>query len=262
MFKNFSPLLLYSSLPGVGKKTTLLQNISIELFEGEPFLDHKDFHYLKGDSCSVDNVRQEIITLDYKPMYKKHRVLFFEDVNKTSPLVQDTLLLFLENVPEHVFCFMTADSLDNISPTLLSRVHSIFYKGFKFFYVYKSVVKKFNVFLEEEEKLWYSLVAGNSFEVLEYLLLVGFHDKISTLSKEMPTKREWVKYSSFFNSVFSEDYKKHLYMAILFTLQVKYRRFLKKYSSKNFLNLSLKEAKLFFKYSLFSIYKGVDVEII
>jgi DNA polymerase III subunit delta' len=75
----------------------------------------------EGGTLKIDQVREIQHILSLKPYQSKYRVAIFLRFHEANPNAQNALLKTLEEAPEHVILVLTADSAEQLLPTIVSR---------------------------------------------------------------------------------------------------------------------------------------------
>ncbi len=138
---------LFCGPPGLGRRTLALRfaqalNCTSPLAPGEPCLtcrdckqieamQHPDMTFIQaenedrtvkeGGTLKVDQVREIRRTLILKPYQSKYRVAVFLRFQEANDNAANALLKTLEEAPAHVVLLLTADSPEQLLPTIVSR---------------------------------------------------------------------------------------------------------------------------------------------
>jgi DNA polymerase-3 subunit delta' len=138
---------LFCGPPGLGRRTLALRfaqalNCASSLAPGEPCLtcrdckqiesmQHPDMTFIQaenedrtvkeGGTLKVDQVREIRRTLTLKPYQSKYRVAVFLRFQEANDNAANALLKTLEEAPAHVVLLLTADSPEQLLPTIVSR---------------------------------------------------------------------------------------------------------------------------------------------
>ncbi len=88
---------------------------------------HPDVTVLEpeGQAIKVDQVRQMLRDLAYRPYEGKRRVCILTAADRMAPNMSNTLLKTLEEPPLHTVIILVANSSKAILPTILSRCQQI-----------------------------------------------------------------------------------------------------------------------------------------
>jgi DNA polymerase III subunit delta' len=88
---------------------------------------HPDVTVLEpeGQAIKVDQVRQMLRDLAYRPYEGKRRVCILTAVDRMAPNMSNTLLKTLEEPPLHTVIILVANSSKAILPTILSRCQQV-----------------------------------------------------------------------------------------------------------------------------------------
>jgi DNA polymerase-3 subunit delta' len=132
---------LFSGPPGVGRRTLALRfaqalNCPTPLEDGQPCracrtcpqierMEHVDLSVLQADQVGgtlkveqIRELRQMVSLLPYQAHYRVALLLRFQEANANA---QNALLKTLEEAPAHVVLLLTADSPEELLPTIVSR---------------------------------------------------------------------------------------------------------------------------------------------
>jgi len=132
---------LFCGPPGLGRRTLALRfaqalNCASPLAPGEPCLTCRDCKQIEstqhpdltiiqaeneGGTLKVDQVREVRRTLTLKPYQSKYRVAIFLRFQEANDNAANALLKTLEEAPAHVILLLTADSPEQLLPTIVSR---------------------------------------------------------------------------------------------------------------------------------------------
>ncbi|MCJ7432656.1 MAG: DNA polymerase III subunit delta' [Anaerolineales bacterium] len=132
---------LFCGPPGLGRRTLALRlaqalNCTNPLAPGEPCLTCRDCKQIEamqhpdmtiiqaeneGGTLKVDQVREVRRTLTLKPYQSKYRVAVFLRFQEANDNASNALLKTLEEAPAHVVLVLTADSPEQLLPTIVSR---------------------------------------------------------------------------------------------------------------------------------------------
>lgn len=129
-------LLLFTGAPGSGKKT-LAQNVVQMLFCPELCREckncamlakriHPDLYLVEpeGGSIKLEQSRDLKIFLSSAPNTAPYKVAILADCQLLTVEAGNTLLKILEEPPSRSLCILTADTQENVLPTLVSRSQS------------------------------------------------------------------------------------------------------------------------------------------
>jgi DNA polymerase-3 subunit delta' len=132
---------LFAGPPGIGRRTLALRfaqalNCLHSLVPGEPCgkcrdcvqiarLQHPDLIVTQaeaeGKTLKVEQVREARRTLMLKPYQSRFRVALFPRFQETSDGAANALLKTLEEAPSYAVLILTADSPEQLLPTIVSR---------------------------------------------------------------------------------------------------------------------------------------------
>jgi len=132
---------LFAGPPGLGRRTLALRlaqalNCERPLAPGEPCLacrtckqieamQHPDLAVIQAESeggiLKVDQVREVQHALSLKPYQSKFRVALFLRFQEANDNAANALLKTLEEAPPHAILILTADSPEQLLPTIVSR---------------------------------------------------------------------------------------------------------------------------------------------
>ncbi len=135
---------LLAGPPGVGKRTLALRfaqalNCRNSSVPGEPCGDekncrecrqipemkHPDLSIIQSEEDSstlkVDQIRELLHTLSLKPFSAKYRVSIFLRFHEANANAANALLKTLEEAPAHAILILTADTPEQLLPTIISR---------------------------------------------------------------------------------------------------------------------------------------------
>lgn len=109
---------LFSGDSGIGKTTIAKMYISAILgypYDGAPFNC--------ADKTGVDYIRDEVIgTMGFMPLDSDYRVYFLDEIHMLSQQAQNSLLVAIEPVPEHVLLVCCTTQPEKLITTLRSRL--------------------------------------------------------------------------------------------------------------------------------------------
>ncbi len=74
-----------------------------------------------SSTIKVDQIREIQRSLTLSPYEAKYRIAILKNFQEATPSAQNALLKTLEEAPEKVILFLTADSAENLLPTITSR---------------------------------------------------------------------------------------------------------------------------------------------
>jgi DNA polymerase-3 subunit delta' len=132
---------LFAGPPGLGRRTLALRlaqalNCEKPIASGEPCLtcrtckqieamQHPDLAVIQavteGGILKVDQVREVQHALSLKPYQSKFRVALFLRFQESNDNAANALLKTLEEAPAHAVLILTADSPEQLLPTIVSR---------------------------------------------------------------------------------------------------------------------------------------------
>ena len=132
---------LFSGPPGLGRRTLALRfaqalNCPQPTTPGEPCgtcrdckqieaMQHPDLSVVQAESeggtLKVDQIREVRRSLNLKPYQSKYRVALFLRFQESSEGAANALLKTLEEAPAHAILILTADSPEQLLPTITSR---------------------------------------------------------------------------------------------------------------------------------------------
>ena len=132
---------LFAGPPGVGRRTLALRfaqalNCPQPLAPGQPCrkcrtclqierAQHIDLTLVEpekeGGSLKVEQIRETLRSLSLLPYEAAYRVAILPDFQNATPNAQNALLKTLEEAPARVILLLTADSPENLLPTIVSR---------------------------------------------------------------------------------------------------------------------------------------------
>jgi len=132
---------LFSGPPGLGKRTLALRlaqalNCTQATVPGQPCgacrecrqiesMRHPDLSIVQaeteGGTLKVDQVREVRRALSLKPYQSKYRVALFLRFQEASEGAANALLKTLEEAPEYAILILTADTPEQLLPTITSR---------------------------------------------------------------------------------------------------------------------------------------------
>jgi DNA polymerase-3 subunit delta' len=132
---------LFAGPPGLGRRTLALRlaqalNCEKPIALGEPCLvcrtckqteamQHPDLAVIQAESeggiLKVDQVREVQHSLSLKPYQSKYRVAIFLRFQEANDNAANALLKTLEEAPAHAVLILTADSPEQLLPTIVSR---------------------------------------------------------------------------------------------------------------------------------------------
>lgn len=132
---------LFSGAPGIGRRSLALAfaqavNCQNPIVPGEPCgecrlckltekMQHPDLSIVEADSeggmLKVDQIRALQRSVMLSPYEAKFRVALLLNFQRANANAQNALLKTLEEAPKQVILLLTADSSDNLLPTIASR---------------------------------------------------------------------------------------------------------------------------------------------
>jgi len=132
---------LFCGPPGLGRRTLALRlvqalNCTNLITAGEPCgqcrdckqteaMQHPDLNVIQADSeggtLKVDQVREVQHALSLKPYQAKYRVALFLRFQEANDNAANALLKTLEEAPAHAILLLTADTPEQLLPTIVSR---------------------------------------------------------------------------------------------------------------------------------------------
>ena len=132
---------LFSGPPGLGRHTLALRfaqalNCPTPVSAGIPCgtcrdcrqieaMQHADLAIIQADSeggtLKVDQIREARRTLTLKPYQSKYRVALFLRFQEANDNAANALLKTLEEAPAHAILLLTADTPEQLLPTIVSR---------------------------------------------------------------------------------------------------------------------------------------------
>lgn len=109
---------LFSGDSGIGKTTIARMYISAVVgyqYDADPFNC--------GDKTGVDYIREQVIgTMNYMPLDSTYRVYWLDEIHKLSDAAQQSLLVAIEPVPEHVLFVTCTTDPSKLIKTLRGRL--------------------------------------------------------------------------------------------------------------------------------------------
>ncbi len=132
---------LFAGPPGIGRRTLAIRfaqalNCPTPLEAGIPCgtcrdcrhiesMKHADLTVIEsdaeGDTLKVDQIREARRTLILKPYQSKYRVALFLRFHEANDNAANALLKTLEEAPSYAVLILTADSPEQLLPTIISR---------------------------------------------------------------------------------------------------------------------------------------------
>jgi len=132
---------LFCGPPGLGRRTLALRlaqalNCSEPLAPGDPCgscrdckqieaMQHPDMSVIQAETeggiLKVEQVREVQRTLNLKPYQSKYRVVLFLRFQEANDNAANALLKTLEEAPAHAILLLTADTPEQLLPTIVSR---------------------------------------------------------------------------------------------------------------------------------------------
>lgn len=132
---------LIAGAPGIGKRTLALRlaqalNCETPSSAGTPCftcrtckqieaMAHPDLNVIQseaeGGTLKVDQIREVQRTINLRPYQSKYRVSLFLRFHEANDNAANALLKTLEEAPAHAILILTADSTEQLLPTIISR---------------------------------------------------------------------------------------------------------------------------------------------
>jgi DNA polymerase-3 subunit delta' len=132
---------LFAGSPGVGRRTLALRfaqalNCQTPIDTGIPCgtcrdckqieaMQHADLTVIQAETqggiLKVDQIREVRRTLTFKPYQSKYRVAIFLRFQEANDNAANALLKMLEEAPSYAVLILTADSPEQLLPTIVSR---------------------------------------------------------------------------------------------------------------------------------------------
>ena len=132
---------LFSGAPGIGRRSLALAfaqavNCPQPVSPGEPCgtcricrqtaaMQQPDLSIIEADQeggmIKVDQIRNLQRSLSLSPYEARYRIALLVNFNRANPNAQNALLKTLEEAPKQVILLLTADSPENLLPTIASR---------------------------------------------------------------------------------------------------------------------------------------------
>ncbi|MBS0626763.1 MAG: AAA family ATPase, partial [Verrucomicrobia bacterium] len=128
-----SHVLLFSGLPGVGKKSFALAFSSLLLGEKHAAKIqgkiHPDIIWLKPEGKlhlhPISSIKQMIDEAPLPPFEAKKKIYVIEEADRMLPASSNALLKLLEEPPSHIGFILLTSNEEGILPTLLSRCSKV-----------------------------------------------------------------------------------------------------------------------------------------
>jgi DNA polymerase III subunit gamma/tau len=127
---------IFSGTVGSGK-TTMARLLALALQKGtrelssitlEDSVKYKSYDTIEinaANKTSVDDIRQLIEKLKFKPMQGKCKVVVLDEAHQLSASAQNALLKETEDVPEHVYIMFCTSALGKVIPALQRRAYVV-----------------------------------------------------------------------------------------------------------------------------------------
>jgi DNA polymerase-3 subunit delta' len=132
---------LFTGPPGLGRRTLALRfaqalNCPNQAAPGEPCRKCKTCQQIErmqypdlvviqaekeGGTLKVEQIRSVRQSLSLKPYQGKYRIALFLRFQESNPNAANALLKTLEEAPAHVILLLTADTAEQLLPTIISR---------------------------------------------------------------------------------------------------------------------------------------------
>jgi DNA polymerase-3 subunit delta' len=153
---------LFAGPPGLGRRTLALRfaqalNCQTPLDAGIPCgecrdckqieaMQHADLTVIQADSeggtLKVDQIRETRRTITFKPYQSKYRVAIFLRFQEANDNAANALLKTLEEAPSYAVLILTADSPEQLLPTIVSRCEVLRLRPLKIEEVKQDLEKK------------------------------------------------------------------------------------------------------------------------
>lgn len=207
---------LFVGQEGIGKRLVALQFAkALNCLEGERKTDgcdrcssckkidhglHPDVNLVEpeGQTLKVEQVRETLATLAYRPFEGRRRVLILSAADRMAPHMSNTLLKTLEEPPLHTVIILIATNTRWILPTILSRCQAIRFHSVPTPLVSDWLIRTQG--LEEKEAKLLALVSegspGKALEIREELAGIPRRDLlrwIASRSLSLEEQESWIE---------------------------------------------------------------------
>ena len=135
------------------RQTELMQQTDLSVIEAEN----------EGGTLKVEQIRNLQHTLSLSPYESHYRIAILHRFEEANSNAQNALLKTLEEAPQKVILLLTADSVENLLPTIVSRCEILRLRPMKLNDLSQVLQTKFNLGAEEARKL--SHFSGGKIEV-------------------------------------------------------------------------------------------------
>ena len=184
---------LFAGPPGLGRRTLALRfaqalNCQTPLEPGIPCgqcrdcrqieaMQHADLHVIQavdedgnskpGGILKVDQIREVRRILTYKPYQSKYRVALFLRFHEANESAANALLKTLEEAPSYAVLILTADSPEQLLPTIVSRCEVLRLRPLKIEAVQRALENKG---FETNQSKWIAHISGGRFGAARRLI--------------------------------------------------------------------------------------------
>ena len=135
-----------------------------------------------GGTLKVDQIRELQHTLSLTPYEAKYRVALLLRFQEANANAQNALLKTLEEAPDKVILLLTADTAENLLPTIVSRCEVLRLRPLSIEHLSEALQNRWHI-PPEEARMLAHLSGGRTGKAL------FFHDNPEALA----TRREWVE---------------------------------------------------------------------
>lgn len=114
-----------SESEGESGNDTLLRHGASE-GRGRPLMEFSEIRPYEKGTIGIDAVRGVAGFLYARPVFSSRRTVFIDDAEALTPEAQSALLKIVEEPPAWGLIFISATNLENVLPTLRSRLQQIY----------------------------------------------------------------------------------------------------------------------------------------
>jgi len=122
--------------------------------EGNPFVCQERLIIYSGESkIGIDAIREIKSFLRKRPVMSAFRTVIIKDANKMTPEAQNAALKIVEEPPSYALIIFIARGIDNILPTLASRLRRLYFPRFQKHDIISWLMEYYGVLPKEAENI-------------------------------------------------------------------------------------------------------------